>query len=91
MYKYNIHARNLLGLVYFETGEVVAALSEWVISKNMQPENNIAKNIVYSGSKENIKMTMIDGKILYEDGQFFLPEDPEDIYKKANKIIQRMS
>ena len=58
---------------------------------NMQPENNIAKNIVYSGSKENIKMTMIDGKILYEDGQFFLPEDPEDIYKKANKIIQRMS
>lgn len=33
MYKYNIHARNLLGLVYFETGEVVAALSEWVISK----------------------------------------------------------
>ena len=57
----------------------------------MQPENNIAKNIVYSGSKENIKMTMIDGKILYEDGQFFLPEDSEDIYKKANKIIQRMS
>ena len=34
--KNNIEARNLLGLVYFETGEVVAALSEWVISKNMQ-------------------------------------------------------
>ncbi len=30
--KHNIQARNLLGLVYFETGEVVAALSEWVIS-----------------------------------------------------------
>ena len=28
MYKYNLEARNLLGLVYFETGEVVAALSE---------------------------------------------------------------
>ncbi len=36
--KNNIEARNLLGLVYFETGEVVAALSEWVISKNMRPE-----------------------------------------------------
>ena len=34
--KNNVEARNLLGLVYFETGEVVAALSEWVISKNMQ-------------------------------------------------------
>lgn len=40
--KHNIQARNLLGLVYFETGEVVAALSEWVISKNLQPSRNLA-------------------------------------------------
>ena len=33
---------------------------------NMQPLNNIAKNIVYSGSKINVKMTMIGGRILYE-------------------------
>lgn len=42
----NIEARNLLGLVYFETGEVVAALSEWVISKNMRPEKNIADDYI---------------------------------------------
>lgn len=40
--KENIDARNLLGLCYFETGEVVSALCEWVISKNMMPENNLA-------------------------------------------------
>ena len=40
--KDNVEARNLLGLVYFETGEVVAALSEWVISKNLRPKKNIA-------------------------------------------------
>ena len=40
--KNNIDARNLLGLVYYETGEAVPALSEWVISKNLQPENNLA-------------------------------------------------
>ncbi len=40
--KNNIDARNLLGLVYYETGEVVAALSEWVISKNLRAEDNIA-------------------------------------------------
>ncbi len=39
--KLNIQARNLLGLAYFETGEVVAALSEWVISKNIQPQGNL--------------------------------------------------
>ncbi|MBO5292438.1 MAG: tetratricopeptide repeat protein [Lachnospiraceae bacterium] len=40
--KNNIEARNLLGLVYFEMGEAVAALSEWVISKNLRPNKNIA-------------------------------------------------
>lgn len=56
---------------------------------NMQPENNIVKNLVYSGSKENVKLTMIDGKILYENGNFFVGEAAEDIYKKANEIIRR--
>ncbi|MBO5353179.1 MAG: tetratricopeptide repeat protein [Lachnospiraceae bacterium] len=40
--KENTEARNLLGLVYFEMGEVVAAISEWVISQNFQPEDNKA-------------------------------------------------
>lgn len=44
--KNNIEARNLLGLVYYETGEVVAALSEWVISKNLRPEKNIADDYI---------------------------------------------
>lgn len=57
---------------------------------NMQPENHITKNIVYSGSKENIKMTMIDGKILYEDGCFHVDDDVEQIYSEANRIINRM-
>jgi len=44
--KNNIEARNLLGLVYFETGEVVPALSEWVISKNLRPNKNIADDYI---------------------------------------------
>lgn len=40
--KHNTNARNLLGLVYFEMGEVVEALSQWVISLNLQPEKNLA-------------------------------------------------
>ncbi|MDE6579226.1 MAG: amidohydrolase family protein, partial [Ruminiclostridium sp.] len=57
---------------------------------NMQPLNSIGKNIVYSGSKSNVKMTMVNGKILYEDGQFFIGEKPEDIYRKANEIADRL-
>ena len=42
VYKKNIPARNLLGLVYFEMGDLVAALCEWIVSKNYQAEDNIA-------------------------------------------------
>ena len=44
--KHNIEARNLLGLIYFETGQVAAALSEWVISKNFRPNKNIADDYI---------------------------------------------
>lgn len=57
---------------------------------NMQPENNLVKNLVYSGGKQNVVMTMIDGRILYERGTFFLPYDPEEIYRRTNEIIRGM-
>ena len=40
--KYQIDARNLLGLIYYENGEVADALIQWVISMNVQPEGNLA-------------------------------------------------
>ena len=57
---------------------------------NMQPLNSIANNIVYSGSKQNIKLTMCAGRVLYENGEFFVNEDPARIYAKANEIINSM-
>ena len=58
---------------------------------NMQPLNNITKNIVYSGSKQNVKLTMINGRILYQDGEFRNGVDSEAIYAKANEIIARLA
>ena len=37
--KYNIPARTLLGLIYYETGETVRAINEWVVVKNYDPSN----------------------------------------------------
>ena len=56
----------------------------------MQPLNNIAKNIVYSGSKDIVKMTMINGKILYQDHKFFVDEDIDELYRKAQEITNRL-
>ncbi len=57
---------------------------------NMQPLNHIPKNIVYSGSKQNVKMTRIRGRILYENGQFANKIDEKEIYGKANEIIDSL-
>ncbi|CBK75149.1 hypothetical protein CIY_25300 [Butyrivibrio fibrisolvens 16/4] len=39
-YKYNTRARNLLGLCYYQVGDTVRAINEWVLSKNLQAEDN---------------------------------------------------
>lgn len=41
--KFQTDARNLLGLIYHETGEVGAALTQWVISLNLQEQGNLAE------------------------------------------------
>ncbi len=57
---------------------------------NMQPINDIANNIVYSGSKSDVKMTMIHGAILYEDGKYYIGMTPGEIYKATAAIQKRL-
>ena len=61
--KLNIQARNLLGLVYFETGEAVSALSEWIISKNIKPDNNIAVEYIQKLQAEPARLDIINQTI----------------------------
>ena len=56
----------------------------------MQPINNIITNLVYAGSKDNVKLTMINGRILYEDGHYYVGEDVEEIYQKAQETTSRL-
>ena len=57
---------------------------------NMQPENDILRNVVFSGSKDNVCLTMIGGKILYENGSYLIHDDPDRICRDAGAIIRRM-
>lgn len=61
--KNNIEARNLLGLVYFEMGEAVAALSEWVISKNLRSEKNIADDYIEMIQSNASRLDMLNQTI----------------------------
>ena len=61
--KENIDARNLLGLCYFETGEVVSALVEWVISSNLKPENNLARTYLEDLQSNKNRLDTINSTI----------------------------
>ena len=46
--KKNTNARNLLGLVYYEMGMAVEALTQWIISRSFQSSKNIADEYIES-------------------------------------------
>ncbi|MDO4633625.1 MAG: tetratricopeptide repeat protein, partial [Eubacteriales bacterium] len=78
--KENVDARNLLGLVYYETGEVVAALSEWVISNNTVPENNPANFYISKLQENKNKLDMINQTIRkYNQALDYCKQHDEDM------------
>ena len=78
--KDQVDARNLLGLVYFETGEVVAALSEWVISKNIRPKKNIADDYLDRIQTNQTKLDMINQTIKkYNQALTYCRQDSYDL------------
>ena len=91
--KRNIQARNLLGLVYFETGEVVAALSEWVISKNLQPTRNIANEYINRLQANSNKLDAINETIRkYNNALALCREGHEDMAAiQLRKILTQNS
>lgn len=78
--KNNIEARNLLGLVYFEMGEVVAALSEWVISKNLRPEKNVADDYIERLQSNAARLDSINQTIKkYNQALTYCYQDSRDL------------
>ena len=91
--KRNIRARNLLGLVYFETGEVVSALSEWVISKNLQQTRNLASEYINKLQANPNKLAAINETIKkYNHALMLCREGHEDMAAiQLRKILTQNS
>lgn len=78
--KENTDARNLLGLCYYETGEAVSALCEWVVSKNLQPENNLADYYINQLQNNKNRLDTINQTIRkYNQSVMYCREDNEDM------------
>lgn len=78
--KENIDARNLLGLCYYETGEAVSALCEWVISKNLKSKDNIADSYINELQSNKNRLDTVNQTIRkYNQSVLYCREDNEDM------------
>lgn len=79
-HKFNTDARNLLGLIYYEMGETVDALSEWVISKSYQPQNNRASVYLDNLQKNQAEFGAINQTIKkYNQALQYCRQDSRDL------------
>ena len=78
--KENTDARNLLGLCYYETGEAVSALCEWVVSKNLQQSENLADYYLNELQTNKNRLDTINQTIRkYNQCITYCREDNEDM------------
>ena len=78
--KLNIDARNLLGLIYYEMGEVVTALTEWVISKNYQPKDNLASRYLDEVQKNQVRLDSVNQTIKkYNQALLYCKQNSRDL------------
>ncbi len=78
--KTNVEARNLLGLVFFEMGDVVGALTEWVISKNFRSKKNLADDYIEAVQSNPARLDTINQSIKkYNLALHYCYQDSKDL------------
>ncbi len=87
-YKFHTEARNLLGLIYNEIGEVGAALEQWIISLNLQEEDNLADEYLRRMRTESAYLETADQAAKkYNQALIYARSDNEDL---AILLLMRM-
>ena len=86
-----INGANALG---FNCGEIKVGKKADIIvvdihCPHMYPHDNLISSLVYSARGSDVKLTMVDGKILYKNGKY-TNENIDLIYKKVNEIRERL-
>ena len=72
----------------FKADLLVADISQ----PNMHPVHDLKNNLVYSASGSDVLMTMVDGEILYKDGEYYSidVEKTVEAQKATKKILGQL-
>lgn len=64
-----------------------------ISAPHMNPVHNLVNNIVYSASGSDVIMTMVDGKVLYDNGNYStidIEKTIAQVEKSTRKILERL-
>jgi 5-methylthioadenosine/S-adenosylhomocysteine deaminase len=65
-----------------------------LLQPNMRPIHNLASNMVYAASGNDIVLTMVDGKVLYKHGEYLTIDIEKTIFaveKATNRILGELT
>ena len=87
--------RGAIALGYNNLGELKEGYLADIImidasAPNMQPIHNVFNNIVNSANAGNVLMTMVDGKVLYNNGEYYLSKSLDEIKDGVHHSIKRI-
>lgn len=87
--------RNGFNALGFSGGELkIGGFADFIVldlaSPNMRPIAEIRKNLVYSADSSNVMMTVVNGKIVYDRGNYYLGETLEKIFAECEKRKKRL-
>lgn len=74
-----------------ETGKDADLVRISIDAPHFHPVNHLSKHLVYSAQASDVRMTMVAGKVLYEDGVYHIGEQPEHIYRECEKRIEYLT
>lgn len=87
--------RNGFEALGFSNGELkTGSFADFIVldlmAPNMRPLSDIRKNLVYSADNSNVLITVANGKIVYERGNYYLGESLEKIFAECEKRKTRL-
>ena len=79
----------------FDTGKIEVGKKADIILVDINqphyyPQENLISHLVYAGKSSDVYLTMVGGKILYENGNYHIGEILEDIYKNVEEIRRKI-
>ncbi len=89
LYKKNTQARNLLGLIYYEMGDVAQALIEWVLSDNLEPSDSRAAELLGKVQSDQVGLERVNLAIRkYNHALKYAKSGSEDLaVLQLNKVL----